>query len=634
MNNDSKSLMRSLMLLALASAVSSPAAAVGVLPTKPAVLAPRIYPDPRIVDLGVAASTDVRPFTITMAVRNRAALDALAASVGDPSSPNFRKFITPQQFAASYGQTPAAIAQVLAFLKDRGFSVVTVHTNNLLITAQGSNAQIAATFGSAVHSYSLLGQGFQAAPAAPVVPAALASIVTSVSGLSNKPHIRPHSVRVSSSGMLAGEVVKKTGFNSIAGNPAGNYTVLDLAAKYNINPLYARGLTGAGKTIGIATMAGYNQSDAYTYWGQIDLTVSPNRIVDVPVDGGPLPADGPGSDGSGETTLDVEQAGGVAPGAAMRVYLAPNTDVGFVDVFAQAVGENLVDVLSISWGSPEVGFDIPLDSFHVLFEQAAVQGIPVIAAAGDAGAFDANRGFTYPQCSTLLSVDYPAADPLVLAAGGTTLPNTFQHTYGPVTETVERAWGWDYVKPYVISNYGTSKYYAEDYTVGGGGGVSVAFGLPDFQKGLAGLQSSASAQSLLCSSAFLGLGGTAYQDMIDLPAGVAGRNLPDVSLNADPFSGYVIFQGGWIANEGGTSFVAPQLNGILTLIASGLPGRIGPINPQLYASFKAKGYGPGSPFKAITAGNNGYYQSTPGYNPATGLGSLDVSVLATVLGLK
>jgi kumamolisin len=394
--------------------------------------------------------------------------------------------------------------------------------------------------------------------------------------------------------------------------------VLDLAAKYNINPLYAKGLTGAGKTIGIATLAGYNQSDAYAYWNQLGLAVSPSRITDVLVDGGST--DGAGSDGAGETTLDVEQSGGVAPGANMRVYLAPNTDSGFIDVFAQAIDENIVDVLSVSWGSPEIFYDgATLDAFHAVFEQAAAQGIPVIAAAGDAGAYDINRNYAYPQCTTLLTVDFPAADSGVLAAGGTTLPNTVQHRYGPVTVPTERAWGWDYLKPYIVTYYGSDLYYASYYLVGGGGGVSVRFGVPSYQAALTGVQKSAGAQSLLCDPTFVGDSGTVYEDLVDLPGGVAGRNLPDVSLNADPYSGY---------------FVAPQLNGILTLISSGLPGRVGPINPQLYAAFKAKGYGAGSPFKAIGAGDNEYYKSTGTYNPSTGLGSLDVNALATTLGVQ
>jgi kumamolisin len=118
-----------------------------------------------------------------------------------------------------------------------------------------------------------------------------------------------------------------------------------------------------------------------------------------------------------------------------------------------------------------------------------------------------------------------------------------------------------------------------------------------------------------------------------MPTGVVGRNLPDVSLDADPYSGYAVYEAGWGTGSGGTSFVAPQLNGILTLISSGLPGRVGPINPQLYAAFKTQGYAAGSPFKAITVGDNGYFLAQGRYNPATGLGSLDVNALATTLGV-
>jgi kumamolisin len=159
--------------------------------------------------------------------------------------------------------------------------------------------------------------------------------------------------------------------------------------------------------------------------------------------------------------------------------------------------------------------------------------------------------------------------------------------------------------------------------------------VPTWQKGLAGLQTSAPGQVLTCDPTFVGDPAGQYEVLATLPYGVAGRNVPDVALNADPYSGYSeFFVGGWSTGSGGTSFVAPQLNGILTLIASGLPGRIGPINPQLYAAFKAKGYAAGSPFKAITTGDNEYYKAAASYNPASGLGSLDVSALATALGVK
>jgi len=621
-----------LLLCAAVAAVTGSAQAI-TLPGSTQLTKPRVAPDPRIVDLGVAASGDVKTISLSLAVRNGDQLDAFIASLADPASPNFRKFITPQQFAAAYGQTPESVAAVVSFLKSKGFTVNKVFSNNLQITATGTNAQITAAFGASVHNYSLLGQRYQGPAGTPVIPAGLAAIVKSVNGISTRSVFARRSTAIPRTGALAGDVSTKV--SGAIGGASGQYTTVDLAAKYNINPLYARGITGAGKTIGIATLAGYSQSDAYNYWAQLGLTVSPTRIVDIAVDGGPLPADGPGSDGAGETTLDVQQSGGVAPGANLRVYLAPNTDAGFVDVFAQAVDENLVDVLSVSWGNPEVFFDdASLAAFHTVFQQAAVQGIPVIAASGDAGAFDINRSLPYPSCSTLLGVDFPAADPLVLAAGGTTLPNTSPHKYGPVTVPTERAWGWDYLKDYIVTHYGTDLYYSDYLASGGGGGVSALFNVPSFQKNLTGVQKTAAAQSLICQNALFG-NGSGYGDYLDVPSNIAGRNVPDVALNADPYSGYAVYFGGsWSTGSGGTSFVSPQLNGILTLISAGLNGRVGPINPQLYAAFKTYGYGAGSPFKPITAGTNQYYSSTATYNPATGLGSLDVTALAKALGVK
>ena len=111
-----------------------------------------------------------------------------------------------------------------------------------------------------------------------------------------------------------------------------------------------------------------------------------------------------------------------------------------------------------------------------MFKQAAVQGIPVIAASGDSGAYDINRNVPYPDCSTLLTVDYPAADPYVLAAGGTSLPNASLHKHGTVSQPYERPWGGDYLKDYITKYYGLGLYYSTYLPEGGGGGVSVRFG--------------------------------------------------------------------------------------------------------------------------------------------------------------
>ena len=618
--------------------VAAQAAPLGSAPSAPLSAKHLSVTTPGTVDLGLADPTAARDVTLTLALRNKPALDAFVANVSNPKSASFRQFITPAQFAASYGQTPAAIAQVVSFLTAQGFTINQVHANNLLISIHGTNAQLAATFGTTIHNYALDGETFQDSATALKLPVQLMGTATGVSGLSSKAAFRSHAVSIPNTGALAGDVATPSAVADVLPPSApGSYSVLDLAKQYNINPLYAKGLTGAGRTIGIATLANYSASDVFKYWSQAGLTVNPNRITNVNVDGGTRPQDGPTSEGAGETTLDIEQSGGVAPGANIRVYLAPNAGSGFIDMFAAAIDENLVDVLSVSWGSPEIyNSQSDTDAFHAIFLQAASQGIPVIAATGDAGAFDINRAYTYPQCTTLLGVDFPAADPLVLGAGGTTLPNTVQHKFGPVTVPTERAWGWDYLRDYIVGNYGNALYYASYYTVGAGGGVSVNYALPDFQTGVTGTAASAPAQSLFCDAAFLGdPNTTGYEDIEDMPANVVGRNLPDVALNADPYSGYAVyFNKAWGTGSGGTSFVAPQLNGIFTLISSGMPGRIGPVNAQLYALFKAQGYAAGSPFHAITTGDNEYYKSTTHYNPATGLGSLDVSALSAALGGK
>lgn len=596
--------------------------------------------DARIADLGLAPQSEVRQVTLSLAVRNAAAMDAHAASLVDPSSPNYRKFLTPAQVGSLYGQDATSIAQVVNFLQSQGLTVTKVYANNLLISAKGTNAQLAAVFGSPIHVYQALGRTYEAPAGATAVPANLAGIVKAVHGLNGRPLFHSNIVRQPASGVATGESKRVPSriptAHAAAASLPGEYTVRDLAAKYNVDPLYAAGVTGTGKTIGIATLAGYRQSDAYGYWNALGLAVAPNRITDVPVDGGPLPADGPGSDGAGETTLDIEQSGGVAPGANIRVYLAPNQGNGFLDMFATAVDENIVDTLSVSWGAAEI-FNGPEDlaAFHAVFIQAALQGIPVIAASGDAGAFDINSVLPYPACTTLLTTDHPASDTAVLAAGGTTLPHTQVHKYGNITIPTERAWAWDYLRNYITQYYGQTTYYTDYFPVGGGGGVSVDFGRPSYQNNLAGVASTSAAQSLYCKASVLGDPGTGYEWLIDLPPATPGRNLPDVSLNADPYSGYLVyFEGQWGAGSGGTSFVAPQLNGIFTLIAAGRNSRLGLLHPQLYGAFKTYGYGAKSPFRAITAGTNLYYKSTNTFNPATGLGSLDVTNLARALGVN
>jgi kumamolisin len=587
----------------------------------------------QVTDLGLAPQNEVRQLTLSLAVRDLAAMEAYAASTVDPTSASFHKFLTPAQVGAQFGQDAISVAQVVNFLKAQGLNVTKVYSNNLFISVEGTNAQMAAVFGSPIHTFQSAGETYEAPADTTAVPTQLVGLVQGVHGLDTRPLAKSNAVRQPQAAVPFGEAssvpAKLPTPGATATDTPGAYTTADLANKYNINPLYKAGITGAGATVGIATMAPYSQEEAFTYWRAIGLNVSLNRITDVPVDGGPGTRYGPGSDGWIESSMDVQQAGGVAPGAKVRVYMAPNNGAGFLDMMATAVEENIVDTLSVSWGSPEiVNNGATLNAFHTVFLQAAIQGIPVIAATGDAGAYDINAGYAYPDCTTMLSVDFPAADPLVLGAGGTTLPHTQSKPYGSITIPAERAWAWDYMRNYFVQYYGQAFYYAHYFPIGGGGGVSVYFGRPSYQDNLAGVSNTAAGQSLRCKSI------NNYQELTNLRANFAGRNLPDVSLNADPYSGYLVYFGGMNAGYAGTSVVAPQLNGIFTLITAGRGSRLGFLHPQLYGAFKAQGYGVGSPFRAVTAGTDFFYSSKASYNPATGLGSLDVANLARTLGVR
>lgn len=166
------------------------------------------------------------------------------------------------------------------------------------------------------------------------------------------------------------------------------------------------------------------------------------------------------------------------------------------------------------------------------------------------------------------------------------------------------------------------------YPEGGGGGVSLYVDRPFYQAGVPGMMNTAPGQTLYDLSV------TPPLVLLTLPTGFPGRNVPDLSMNADPNTGYILaytsdgsgvyglppgfsFQSYW----GGTSFVAPQLNAITSLMVQGLGHRIGLLNVPLYEiASESQGYrGPGAPLRAITQGDKLVLQRATRLQP--GLGS-------------
>jgi len=163
--------------------------------------------------------------------------------------------------------------------------------------------------------------------------------------------------------------------------------------------------------------------------------------------------------------------------------------------------------------------------------------------------------------------------------------------------------------------------------------VSFEFARPFYQSGVSGIQTTQPDQSFIDEDTI------PPQTWIDVPAYYAGRNVPDISFNADPDTGYVVYYTSSVSGfskqtfYGGTSFVAPELNGVMGLIGQYLETRIGLLNVPMYQLATGPGAytGDGAPFNVIKYGNNDFYLGRDGYSPAAGIGTLDVANFAEAL---
>ena len=568
-----------------------------------------------------------------------------------------KNFDSVGQFAAKYGQTSNVVSALTSYLASFGITTA-VYRGNVDVSAAGTagefdkalsvtqkNYHVPAQPGLGGHK--IKAQSVYSATGAPELPSSLAQYVLAILGLTN---YSPFSTNL----VHGNAAAESTSSSSSTGDQAPNYLPRDFAATYGLDPLYHQ-TNGSGDTIAIVTLAALDPGAPQYFWQNVADVPNTGRTVNVDnVDGGPgAPSD---ASGSGETDLDVEQSGGLAPGANVIVYQAPNTDPGFIDAFFSAASQNVADTLSTSWGEAEDVITIEsaageetsayTAAFDEVFLELADQGTSVFDAAGDAAAYDDSDELG----TTNLSVDSPADSPYATASGGTTTPFTATLT-GPdgsatVTVPKQRAWGWDYqFAAWAAINGLTYDESVLQNVVGGGGGYSVIESEPSYQKLVSGTSNYHAVQYLTPTdyeTVAPGVTDPTSWDITSPPPLVSGqgsgRAVPDVSADADPLSGYLLYepsfagigeptlQGDW----GGTSFVAPQFNGSTAVIDSYLGHRVGLWNPNLYA-FAAGPNSPVTPLNQLgTSNDNIFFTGNPGqqYNPATGLGVPDLSKFA------
>jgi subtilase family serine protease len=579
-------------------------------------------------------------------------------------------FLTVHQFASTYGQNPATVSALENYLDGFGISTI-AYANNLDVVANGTAGQFDKALVVQQHQFRVPAfpgrGGHTGVPAqtvhgtaqSPQLPSSLANAVLAILGLSNYQSFVSNAVHADQKVLdpqssSSSQCVAETGLPKACNTPA------DFAKHYNLNGLYNRGALGEGQTVAIVTLAALDRGAPQFFWKNV-LGMKPSgRTVKVTnVDGGPgAPSD---ASGTGETDLDAEQSGALAPDANVIVYQAPNSDPGFFDAFADAASQNTASSVSTSWGESEVvikeavatGEETPayVAAFDEMFLEMATQGQSAFDASGDEAAYD-----DYDELGTTpLSVDNPADSPYITASGGTTLPftGTFSGTAGSASVSsgnAERIWGWDYAWAATAQANGVPlETIAEDPflgVTGSGGGFSTFESQPSYQRGVPGTNSY-TAVPYFSSTDVQDIGGgvlepTAFGFDPNPPTirgfGV-GRAVPDVSTNADPNSGYLLYEPSFAGVDepvlepdwGGTSFVAPQLNGSAAVIDSFVGHRVGFWNPSIY-QFATQHNSPFDPLnKPGTSNDNLFFTGTPGtvYNPGAGLGIPDLTQLGT-----
>lgn len=653
----------------LTLSVAAPAdGASGPQPAKAAVAqgidpaslpASRVFPTPNKTKETVS---------FVLKVRNLSSLE-LSVNRGMPGG-----FLSVRQFASRYGQLHSRISALEHFLAHYGLKPV-AYADGLDVTVSGTAAQFDNALSVRQLEYRVKAipsrDGQAGRPAVtihgttdkPLLPRTLASFVDSIVGLTNYPLFTSNAVHT----------LTPEARSAPHGLQIGNRTPQSFASQYHLTSLYASGAKGQGQTIGIITYAALKPPDAAHFWSKtLNIRTKAGRIKLDNIDGGSGPVSE--ASGSGETTLDVEQSGALAPDASIVVYQAPNTDSGSADAFFAVASQNRATSVSTSWGQSEILNKVTgaagqaAATYSGIFDEAylemAAQGQTAFDTAGDSGAYDDTQDYPLPY--TNLSVDSPGDSPWVTTAGGTTdAGNIPLYTgAGILAATVhiaaQRTWGWDWLFPYyALFDNGTqaseAQYAADPVNAwGGGGGYSVTEIRPPYQSRIRNLGTYTAVPYLTpatpklfpgTSNIYLPTTFTAWDTNSTDPAAPpalitghgAGRAVPDVVADADPYTGYEEYYSGFPASVGyleygwgGTSFVAPQLNGAAAVIDSYVGHRLGFWNPAIY-KFAAGRRSPFSPLNSASASNdNLYYTGSKGhiFNPGSGLGVPNLARLA------
>jgi len=573
---------------------------------------------PRIVvahvspTLGTPAAPLARNSSFDLVLQpQQAALNSYLAELTNPASPNYRHFLTTAQFAKRFGPSAEAIRTVRNYLIENGLKVTHVNAAGTIIRTSGSTSAISHAFSASLLTYRYKSVRNLALTSNASLPHDVGQYVKTLVGLSGITSLHSKVARakvssrfssptgctvlmIPSNSQSSVDLSDGTSNTPLTDNrisppiPIG-YDLKQQGRLYGLTSQWAAGNYGAGEKIAMYELTNFNSSDISAYNSCYGLT---NSVQTINVDGGPQSADN-ANNAPEEANLDIEEAAGLAPGATILVYQSTqNISTAALDTYAQIADDNQAQIVSTSWGACEFDTSTQPMAEQLVFQQMAVQGQTVFSAAGDNGSSDCagDPNISVPGNpqfpGATLAVDDPSSQPYVTAVGGLTVSNL---------TTMPSVWDVQCNENADPASCNTASGRSAE---GGGGGISSVWSLPSWQDSAAA----------------------------NLSPSPTMRMLPDISVMADPQTGFIVHDsgsGGW-SPVGGTSIGSPLMSGLLAVAANACGvTNFGFINPTLYSmpSNSFVDVGSSNPnSNAIAYGTNSY-MSGVGYDMASGLGA-------------
>jgi pseudomonalisin len=553
---------------------------------------------PRLVharDMGRASdSLQVERMILSLAgdADQNAALEHLLVATHDTASPQFGQWLSAKEFEQRFGVSDQDLATVSAWLTSHGFTIDEIPAGRRSIVFSGSSGQIRRAFHTEMRHYEIGKERHLANASDPQIPDALSAVVSGVVSL--------HDFRSRPLHSTVKVAPEYTSGNSHALAPADFNTI------YNATPLAAQAIDGAGRTIAILGRTNIVMSDIQKFRSTMGLSANLPQVIINGSDPGRQSGD------EGESDLDLEWAGAVAPAATIKFITSASTaSTDGIDLSAQyAVSNNVADIISLSYGSCEKDMGTTWVNFYNnLWQQATAQGMTVFVSSGDSGAAGCDGGSSTTATGGRY-VNGLCSSPYSTCVGGTQFDDTANPAayWSSSNNATTLGSALSYI-PEVVWNEsgnisGGSGLWAS------GGGASTNFTKPSWQTGL-GIPSDGK------------------------------RDVPDVSLTAASHDGYLVYSSDDTSSTqtryifGGTSASAPSFAGIMALINQKTGYRAGNANPRFYQLAASQASGGPAYYHQVISGNNSVpgqvgfaaSASTPYFNLATGLGSVDINVL-------